>query len=177
MNYKNKLDVYSAQIVAQYLKSKEDFLNIIQVKKLYKNLLDRMRINPIPITNEIKSLFQYLNTQQLFDDKDDEIKLDDVDIYQINYEVSYSKYLEMMENSDKRMKFKKIVYTKDDCEKYGNEIPKEVTILDGNCFWNENITKIDIPENITKIKSHCFEGCDLLSEVIMSNNVINIGKG
>ena len=57
MNYKNKLDVYSAQIVAQYLKSKEDFLNIIQVKKMYKNLLDRMRINPIPITNETKSLF------------------------------------------------------------------------------------------------------------------------
>ena len=106
MKYKNKLDVYSAQIVAQYLKSKDDFLNIIQVKKLFKNLLDRMRINPIPITNETKSLFQYLNTQQLFDDKDEnEIQLDDVDIYQINYEVSYSKYLRMMEKSDRTMKF------------------------------------------------------------------------
>ena len=29
---RKKLDVYSIQIIAQYLKNKEDFLNIIQVK-------------------------------------------------------------------------------------------------------------------------------------------------
>ena len=55
-----KLDVYSIQIVSQYLKTKEDFLNIIQVKKQFQYVLDRFRINPIPITNETKKLFQYL---------------------------------------------------------------------------------------------------------------------
>ena len=63
---KSHLDPFSAQIVAQYLKYKEDFLNIIQVKKQYQYLLDRFRINPIPITDETKNLFQCLDTQQMF---------------------------------------------------------------------------------------------------------------
>ena len=61
-----KLDPYHLQIVAHYLKFKEDYLNIIQVKKHFRFLLDRFRINPIKITKETKNLFQYLDTQQIF---------------------------------------------------------------------------------------------------------------
>ena len=45
-----QLDPFSIQIVANYLKLKSDFLNIIQVKKQFQYILDRFRINPIPIT-------------------------------------------------------------------------------------------------------------------------------
>ena len=48
------LDPFHAQIVAQHLKLKSDFLNIIQVKKQFRLLLDRFRINPIKITKETK---------------------------------------------------------------------------------------------------------------------------
>ena len=63
MEYKAKLDVFSIQIVANYLKLKTVFLNIIQVKKQFQYVLDRFRINLIPITKETKKLFQYLDTQ------------------------------------------------------------------------------------------------------------------
>ena len=62
-----KLDPFHTQIVIQYFKSKEDFLNIIQVKKQFQFLLDRIRINPIKITNETKNLFQHLYTQEIFE--------------------------------------------------------------------------------------------------------------
>ena len=60
--------------------------------KLYRNLLDRMRINPIPITNETKSLFQCLNTQQLFEE-DDENDLFNYDISPIEKE-DYDEFAE-----------------------------------------------------------------------------------
>ena len=53
---KNKLDPYHLQIVAFYLQTKEDFLNIIQIRKQFRFLLDRFRINPIKITEDNKSL-------------------------------------------------------------------------------------------------------------------------
>ena len=74
--------------------------------------MDRFRINPIPITKENKNLFQFLDTQQIFKEKSDEIILDDIDILQINYKVNYSQYLKMKEenkNNDRQLIFKKIV--------------------------------------------------------------------
>ena len=109
---KGKLDPFHAQIISQYLKSKEDFLNIIQVKKDFQFLLDRFRINPIPITEETKQLFKCLDTQQIFEKESygDEIEIEEVQIVQINYSVSYSEYLEMKEEykkKQKELKFKK----------------------------------------------------------------------
>ena len=94
------LDVFSIQIVANYLKLKSDFLNIIQVKKHFRYVLDRFRINPIPITSETKNLFQCLDTQQIFwkqtlirdynwEIGEIEIILPKVKIVQYNCEVSY----------------------------------------------------------------------------------------
>ena len=52
---------FSIQIVAHYLKYKEDFLNIIQVKKQFQYVLNRFGINPIPITEETKNYQRELN--------------------------------------------------------------------------------------------------------------------
>ena len=118
----SQLDVFSIQIVANYLKLKSDFLNIIQVKKQFECLLDRFRINPIPITKETKNLFQCIDTQQIFwkksligDDKweigDVEIELPNPKIIQYNCEVTYSQYIELNEkmkkNSEKKPQEKK----------------------------------------------------------------------
>ena len=84
---KTNLDVYSIQIVSHYLKYKQDFMNIIQVKKLFRYVLDRMRINPIPITENNKNLFQCIDTQQLFNE--DDLKLENIKIYQYNYDIDY----------------------------------------------------------------------------------------
>ena len=80
----SKLDPYHLQIVVYYFKFKSDFLNVIQVRKQYQNILDRFRINPIPITNKTKKLFQYLDTQQIFNEqslnKKNKIKIKDYEI-------------------------------------------------------------------------------------------------
>ena len=52
----SKLNIHHIQSVAQYLKLKSDFINIIQVNKRFQHLLDRFRINPIPITKHTKKL-------------------------------------------------------------------------------------------------------------------------
>ena len=59
-----KVDSYSILIVSNYLKNKEDYLNIIQVCKKFKKTLKKFRYNPIPITN--KKLFPLLQTQYLY---------------------------------------------------------------------------------------------------------------
>ena len=90
MKNHKQLDPYHLQIVSHFFETKQDFLNIIQVKKVYQYLLDRFRINPIPITNETKNLFQFIDTQQMFEEEEEEIKTDNIKILQINYEVTYS---------------------------------------------------------------------------------------
>ena len=140
-----QLDPFHIQIVCNYLKFKEDFLNIIQVKKQFEFLLDRFRINPIPITKETEKLFKFLDTQQIFyketltenENKktgEKEIVLSTVDIQQYNCKVSYSQYKEITADNNKRkepkrIKFKRITYTKEDREIYGDEIPDEIQVL------------------------------------------------
>ena len=148
-----QLDPFSIQIVANYLKYKEDYLNIIQVKKQFQYVLDWFRINPIPITEETKNLFQCIETQQVFKPKDEsnELILENINIIQYNYKINYSEMIQMKEeNKNKTMKFKKVSYSQEDRTKYGDEIPKEVTILDKACFKNNTLTRIEIPSTITK---------------------------
>ena len=92
---KSKLDPFHLQIVSHYFKTKIDLLNVIQITKKYQYLLDRFRINPIPITNKTKNLFHYLDTQQLFNNVEEQIILDEIQILQIPYEISYSTFIEL----------------------------------------------------------------------------------
>ena len=85
-----QLDSYSILIVANYLKKKEDYLNIIQVCKKFKKTLKKFRYNPIPVTN-IK-LFPLIQTQYLY--SENEKFIPEVKLYKICYPISYSEYLE-----------------------------------------------------------------------------------
>ena len=191
-----KLDPFHAQIVIQYLQTKQDFLNVIQVKKDYRLLLDRFRINPIRITNETKNLFQCLYTQQLFGTKEiiddssmtpisfekadpiEEITLSKVKRYQYNYEITYSEMKKIEETIpvDIDLQFKKVVYSKQDRKKYGNEIPKEVSILGERCFQNCKFSSFVIPTTVTRLKFECFERCKNLKEIIIPDSVISINQ-
>ena len=187
-----KLDVYHIQIVAHHFKFKSDFINIIQVRKQFQYLLDRFRINPIPITKETKNLFQYLDTQQFFwkysynktieKINEKEIELSNTQIQQYNAEISYSQYLKMKEinqknETTKQMKFKAITYTKEDRLKYGDIIPEEIQVICKNCFKKSEIEQIIISESVTKISDFCFKDCKQLKQIIIPDNVISLGIG
>ena len=187
MQFKKKLDVYSIQIIAQYLKFKSDFLNIIQVRKQFQYVLDRFRINPIPITNDTKNLFQCLDTQQFFwiqsltkdtnwELSDYEIELPNTKILQYSFDLPYSKYLEIKNNTSKLIKCPALTYTKEDRKIYGNTIPEGIKVLGNLCFYKSEIKQIMIPESVTRIKDRCFEDCGELELIYIPDNVISIGK-
>ena len=181
-----KLDAFHIQVVAHYFKLKSDFINIIQVRKQFQYVLDCFRINPIPITKHTKNLFKYIDTQQFFWKysinehkimRENEIELPHSKILQYNAEISYSDYLQIIKKkkiSGKQMKFKALTYTKEDREKYGNRIPKEVKILGNECFEYQDISKITIPKNVTKLGFGCFACCKDLEDIKITNNVISI---
>ena len=190
MNRK-QLDIFHIQIVTHYLKNKSDFLNIIQVKKQYEFLLDNLRINPIPITEETQNLFKYLDTQQIFgkrkkstylydeieeEPNEKEIILENIKILKYNFKVSYSQMKEIEnkhKNEEIQLKFKRVVFTKYDSQKYGNTIPKEVTILGIHCLNNSEEKEIIIPSNVSVIRNNCFSSSSL-EKIIIPDSVIFI---
>ena len=128
-----------------YLTSKEDFINIIQTRKLNRQQLDIMKSNPIPITNETKQLFQHIQTQILYEENSNEIILPSIKTLQYNYPVSYSQMKQLEEENDKqyenveekekrKLKFKKVVWENKDIQKYVREIPKEVNSIGSHLF-------------------------------------------
>ena len=199
MQQKTKMDPFHGQIIAGFLQTKSDYINFICIKKEYEYILDRFRINPIPITEETKNLFQFLDTQQIFQENSDEVILQNVKIQQYNYKITYSKMKEIEENTphEKDLKFKKVTYEVEDRRKYGNEIPKEVTNLGIQCFSGceekeiyihsnvkeiesycfsecRNLQKIVIPDSVTKISSNAFDDCSQLSSIILSTNILKL---
>ena len=168
---KSKLDVYSMQIVVHYLKIKQDFLNVICTNKKFEYVLDRLRINPIIVNAYNRSLFPYIQTQQLNSINNEQ--LDDIDKYQLNYEIDYE---EFQEKSNGNFKCKKIVYTNMNREDYGDEIPPEINIIGNECFSDVDIEYITIPDTITEIRSNAFSEC-FLKEIIIPPSVQIIGSG
>ena len=82
---KHQLGANCTSTVMYYLKSKEDFINIIQTRKLNRQQLDRMKSNPIPITNETKQLLKELK-KKLFKIKDKKME-EDIDNDEIQEDV------------------------------------------------------------------------------------------
>ena len=183
---KKRLDVFHIQVVAHYFKLKSDFINIIQVRKQFQYVLDRFRINPIPITKDTKNLFQYINTQQFFwkhslvkdtnwEIGDYEIESPVAEILQYNCEVTYSQYLEMLQKKTKQIRFKAITYTAYDKCKYGRRIPEGVQVIGSYCFEDDKRTKIEIPKSVTKISDFSFWKCQHLKSICIPNNVVSLG--
>ena len=164
---KSKIDPFHAQIVAQYFKRKEDYINFILIKKDFEYILDRFRINPIPITNDTQKLFQFLDTQQVFR-KEDEVILNDIDTLQINYELDYKNYLKMKEEYKQKeiqVKAKKISYG-------GKSIPEEVSILEK---YDSHDTEVVVPSHIKQIKGKFLMYDHKIKTVIIPDSVTQLG--
>ena len=171
---KSKLDPFHLQIILNYLKTKQDFLNIIQVNKQYEYLLDRCRINPVPITNSTKNLFQYLDTQQIFEQGNTNDILDDIKILQFNYTLSYSETIKLKETYSFELKFKSIELNENDKEIYDDKVLENVKILGEKFFSGEKFQQFNIPTNITAIRESCFENCSSLQQITIPYSVIKL---
>ncbi|EKE42028.1 leucine rich repeat protein, BspA family protein [Entamoeba nuttalli P19] len=165
------LDIYSLQIVTQYLTSKYDFINIIQTTKKYMFILDRFRVNPIRITSFVKNLFHFLDTQIVYYETD--YIMQRVVRLIIQYPVSYSNIASITKQyKDVTCIFKNIVLDSfNGCDK--KIIPKEVSILGDCCFEGERIKAIIIPNTIKEIRTSCFSECGLRN-IKIPNSVTQI---
>ena len=63
-NNKKKVDNYSILIVAKYLQTPQDFINLVCVCKNFKKTLKKFRYNPIPVHNT--KLFPLMQTQFIY---------------------------------------------------------------------------------------------------------------
>jgi len=126
---KSKLDPYHMQIVQQHMGyntknkagksvTKEDLMNTIQVNSDFEFLLDRNRINTIPVTAKNEKLFPNLNTQQIFGPEDK--MLEDVDKYIFKYPMPYDRYSMLYDKGSKENNYCVLN------EKYPNSVFEEV---------------------------------------------------
>ncbi|KAL7721433.1 Leucine rich repeat containing protein BspA family protein [Entamoeba marina] len=167
-NKKLQLDSYSILICSKYFKSSQDFINLICVNSKFKETTEKLRFNPIPIKS--LKLFPKIQTQYLYSTID--VIIYGINNYEIWYEVDYKKLLEF-----KKVNFKchQIKYTKFDKRRYGNEIPKGVTLLGYNCFSNCSLlTSINLPSSLTSFGYNCFSGCNSLSFINLPSKLISL---
>ncbi|MDE6402425.1 MAG: leucine-rich repeat protein, partial [Muribaculaceae bacterium] len=54
-------------------------------------------------------------------------------------------------------------------------LPSTITEIPEACFYDAVIENVVFPESLTKISESAFEGCSLLKDIVISNNVTSIG--
>ncbi|KAL7718263.1 hypothetical protein QTN25_004558 [Entamoeba marina] len=173
--WNKQLDSYSLLIVSKYFIEKDDFINSICVCKKFKETTEKLRFNPIPITST--KLFPKIQTQYLYNKGD--IMLKGIDNYEIWYKVNYGDYLKYKEDN---IKCHHIVYSHKNRDRYGDEIPNNVTMLNktyGLKFGGTRncIQTIFIPNHVTSITNSCFFCCFNLTNIKLSTNLTTIGDG
>ena len=157
--------------------------------------MDRFRINPIPITKETKNLFQYLDTQQLFEYSSDEIILEKLEILQINKEINFERREKLKNEIDKKNWFVKNFYSHiktlinvfqtmwklflqmDFKMLKWHQLKFQLQFL----VWSfkpfchcPNLKEIVIPNSVTRIEDECFRHCCELTKVVLSTNIVKL---
>ncbi|ELP88665.1 hypothetical protein EIN_191740 [Entamoeba invadens IP1] len=95
--------------------------------------------------------------------------------YKINiyYEVDYNTFLRYKKS---HFVFKSVLYTSTDCQKYGEEIPENVSIIQEHCFSNnEKITYCEVPRHVLNIRNRAFFICYYLTKVVLNYGLCSIG--
>ena len=99
----SKLETLHGELVLYHMitGSPKEFLNFIQVNKKFKYLLDRLRLNPIPLTKETISLFPNVSHQQIFGDEDGEelqgqVRKEGIKVLMFNYKNNKLEFLSLL---------------------------------------------------------------------------------
>ncbi|KAL7712612.1 Leucine rich repeat protein bspa family [Entamoeba marina] len=193
-------------ITAKYLKTHDDYINLVCVSKELKELLQMFHFNPIPV--ESLTLFPNMESQYLYSKEDK--RIEGLHQYFIWYSVSYD---EMIKQSDPKNIYKNLIFTTTDTSELRNKykvepyskkpvdviIPNGITSLGSRCFSTMTLGLINIPTSITSfgnlsffectslrnielpnriysIGNSCFDGCVNLQQIIIPDSVFSIGK-
>ncbi|KAL7721432.1 Leucine rich repeat protein bspa family [Entamoeba marina] len=144
------------------------YINTICVCKKFKETTEKLRFNPIPI--ESKRLFPKIQTQYLYDKYD--LKIDEIENYEIWYKVNYDQYLE---DKKENIKFHYVIFTVENRMRSEN-IPIIIKGLGDACFMNcTSLQSINLTSTIQLLGSGCFSDCSSLSSIDLPFSLTLIG--
>ena len=159
------LDSYSIQVVAKYLNSNDDYINLIKCCKEYYYIIDNFKYNPIPILLSSKNIFKNIEEYHIYNEN--QVELSNIKII----DWTYKNYSDIKDRINKNIKYKNIILNKSILP-----IPKSIKIINDRCFENCELSEIDIPDSVSKIGKYCFCDCTNLSKVNIPDSIKKISK-
>ncbi|EDR26408.1 hypothetical protein, conserved [Entamoeba dispar SAW760] len=170
---KRTLDKYTGMIVSTYFENINDFINFEMTCKKYEGNMEKFHFNPIPITIKTRRYFPNIETLHLRKENEEKIEGGKINKKVIWYKKTYS---DAIEEINKGNECKNICYTKEDRKKYGNNVPKNVNILENECYSHcIDLETVTIPSNVKSIGYKCFCGCTSLKSINIPQSVTLIG--
>ena len=154
---KNKLNEEALELTLHYFRFDEDIQNFIEINKKCTKIIEEIKINPIPITEENEIFFSKIEKQQIFSEKDK--KLTERKEYIYKYTINYDEFLEIKDNE---FKCKRIKFTDENRKSFGNLIPKYVNIIGENCFKYFPNKPLEFHDEIIEIENNAFEKAKLI---------------
>ena len=100
-----KLDSYSILIVSKYLETKQDFINLISVRKSFRLTTEKLRFNPISISS--LTLFPLIQTLYLYDQEDKIIESNQLNKIIATYPIVYSQY---KKSGNESVEYRNVIY-------------------------------------------------------------------
>ncbi|ELP91464.1 hypothetical protein EIN_156210 [Entamoeba invadens IP1] len=154
------LGSYHAMIVSKYFITINDFINLELVCKKFRGNMEKFHFNPIPLNSKTLGYFPNIETLHLWNKEDENfgngflIKFNKNHVYNGMYEdvnknrvyVPKRMFYQIVvwfdvdyvtindENTSQNIKFKNIIYTKNNRKQFGNNIPLNVTSIGFRCF-------------------------------------------
>jgi hypothetical protein len=158
-------------IVGKYFNDINDFINLSKTNK-NNNIFDLYHYNPIPLNTNTIKLFPNIETYH---------KYDNIFSRTFNFKnivdwITPINYDEI--NEDENITYKCLYYKPENIKDLENiKIPDEVNLLiDENFKDCTNLTEIIISNNIKEIGKYCFHNCTNLSNIIIPTSVNELGK-
>ena len=171
MSEPKKVDNYSILIVAKYLQTPEDYINLICVCKNYKKTLKKFRYNPIPVHNT--NLFPLMQTQYIY--YPSEKRIEDVELYNICYPVSYKEYLKYKEEGN--IKCSKVMFDDEDAKSFNGTFPEVVHSIKTRAFIDIECKSLTLPTHITSLGENCFARMTDLTSMELSPHLNSLPFG
>ncbi|KAL7722718.1 Uncharacterized protein QTN25_000328 [Entamoeba marina] len=135
-----RLDSYSMMIIMKYLRTKNDFRNVINVCKKYQEIIDMFRFNPIPINNN--NFFCNIQTQYIYSPND--VIIPNLFHYVVWHTISYDVFV----NKQNNITYKNVVFTRENMLTWEQNHPE-------NCIKSEQrdnvgLTMVDVDDKLRK---------------------------
>ena len=151
------LDNYCVFIASRYLDTLEDHINLVKVSKRFRNNMEKFHYNPISVTYETIHWFPNTETLHLYKENDEYLKINRIISY-VNWfrRIEYHEIDKVREeNKGKNFEFKRIVWSKNDTQKFFEtfnsqrffELEKEDQIEDNDSIDSGEISEEENDNN------------------------------